>query len=47
MDCKKCAKQFTCKIKDIKEKLEQITCNDMTKWSGTKNYGIVRRVNHK
>lgn len=43
MNCKQCAKQFTCKIKDIKQALEPITCKDIVKWSSTKGYGIPER----
>lgn len=44
MNCKNCARQYFCKIKDIKEKLEPINCTDFKSWIYTKNYGEVHRV---
>ncbi len=41
--CKNCARQYFCKIKDIKQRLEPINCIDFKSWIQTKNYGEVRK----
>jgi hypothetical protein len=45
MKCKNCAKQYFCKIKDIKERLEPINCKDFISWIYTKNYGEINKKN--
>ena len=45
MDCKKCAKQFTCKSTVMSGQKSGQNCTEIIKFSETKNYGIVRRVN--
>ena len=45
--CKNCARQYFCKIKDIKERLEPINCEDFKSWIYTKNYGEVKYENTK
>lgn len=45
MDCKKCAKQYTCKKYGNEWTENRQNCTEIVKFSETKNYGIVRRVN--
>ena len=44
MNCKNCAKQYFCRMIQIKEKLEPINCKDFKSWREIKNYGEVRRI---
>lgn len=45
--CQNCAKQYFCKIRDIKEKLEPINCVHFKSWRETKNYGEVKYIKEK
>lgn len=47
MNCKNCSKQYFCKIKDIKERLERINCEDFKSWIYTNNYGDVKYIKEK
>lgn len=42
--CKNCSKQYFCKMKDIRIRLNPIECKDFRSWIYTKNYGEVRRI---
>lgn len=42
--CNNCAKQYFCKIKDIKERLEPINCENFKSWIETNNYGEVKKI---
>lgn len=42
--CKNCSKQYFCKMRDARLKLNPIGCKDFISWIYTKNYGEVQKI---